>query len=73
LQKYLESKNIPSMIYYPLPLYKQEAFEQYVPKGFSLPVTEQLCQEVISLPIHTEFNEEISQYIVSEIKQFFKK
>ncbi len=73
LQKYLESKNIPSMIYYPLPLYKQEAFEQYVSNGFSLPVTEQLCQEVISLPIHTEFNEEISQYIVSEIKQFFKK
>jgi dTDP-4-amino-4,6-dideoxygalactose transaminase len=73
LQKYLESKKIPSMIYYPLPLYKQEAFEQYVSNGFSLPVTEQLCQEVISLPIHTEFNEEISQYIVSEIKQFFKK
>jgi UDP-2-acetamido-2-deoxy-ribo-hexuluronate aminotransferase len=72
LQKYLESKNIPSMIYYPLPLYKQEAFEQYVSSGFSLPITEQLCQEVISLPIHTEFNEEICQYIVSEIKQFFK-
>lgn len=72
LQKYLESKNIPSMIYYPLPLYKQEAFEQYVFNGFSLPVTEQLCQEVISLPIHTEFNEEISQYIVSEIKNFFR-
>jgi UDP-2-acetamido-2-deoxy-ribo-hexuluronate aminotransferase len=73
LQKYLESKDIPSMIYYPLPLYKQEAFQQYVPKGFSLPVTEQLSKEVISLPIHTEFNEEISKYIVSEIKNFFKK
>jgi UDP-2-acetamido-2-deoxy-ribo-hexuluronate aminotransferase len=73
LQKYLESKDIPSMIYYPLPLYKQEAFQRYVPKGFSLPVTEQLSKEVISLPIHTEFNEEISKYIVSEIKNFFKK
>ena len=73
LQKYLESKNIPSMIYYPLPLYKQEAFQQYVSHEFILPVTEQLCQEVISLPIHTEFNEEISKYIVSEIKNFFKK
>ncbi len=72
LQKYLEGKNIPSMIYYPLPLYKQEAFEQYVSEGFSLPVTEQLCDEVISLPIHTEFDEEVCQYIVSEIQHFFK-
>lgn len=72
LQQFLAEKNIPSMIYYPLPLYKQEAFESYVPKDFSLPITEQLCQEVISLPIHTEFNEVICQYIVSEIISFFK-
>lgn len=72
LQKYLAEKNIPSMIYYPLPLYKQEAFEQYVPNDFSLPVTEMLCQEVISLPIHTEFNQEVSDFVISEIKNFFK-
>lgn len=71
LQKYLSEKNIPSMIYYPLPLYKQEAFQQYVEEGFSLPVTEKLCAEVISLPIHTEFNQEISDFIISEIKTFF--
>lgn len=73
LQQYLESKEIPSMIYYPLPLYKQEAFEGYVAKDFSLPNTEMLCNEVISLPIHTEFNEEVSQSIISEIKSFFTK
>ncbi|RDI12187.1 DegT/DnrJ/EryC1/StrS family aminotransferase [Flavobacterium sp. AG291] len=72
LQKYLSEKNIPTMIYYPLPLYKQEAFQQYVSEGFSLPVTEMLCDEVISLPVHTEFNEEISDFIISEIKNFFK-
>ena len=72
LQKYLAEKNIPSMIYYPLPLYKQEAFEQYVPSDFSLPVTEMLCQEVISLPIHTEFNQEVSDFVISEINNFFK-
>lgn len=72
LQKYLAEKNIPSMIYYPLPLYKQEAFEQYVPSNFSLPVTEMLCQEVISLPIHTEFNQEVSDFVISEVKNFFK-
>ena len=72
LQKYLEEKGIPSMIYYPLPLYKQEAFQQYNAENFYLPVTEMLCDEVISLPIHTEFNEEIAQFIVNEIEKFFK-
>ena len=72
LQKYLEDKGIPSMIYYPLPLYKQEAFQQYNAENFYLPVTEMLCDEVISLPIHTEFNEEIAQFIVNEIEKFFK-
>jgi dTDP-4-amino-4,6-dideoxygalactose transaminase len=72
LQTYLGEKNIPSMIYYPLPLYRQEAFQQYVEEGFNLPVTEQLCAEVISLPIHTEFDKEISDVIISEIKNFFK-
>lgn len=71
LQQYLGEKNIPSMIYYPLPLYKQEAFQQYVDEGFSLPVTEKLCSEVISLPIHTEFDQNVSDFIISEIKNFF--
>ncbi len=70
LQKFLGEKNIPSMIYYPLPLYKQEAFQQYVTEGFTLPVTEKLCSEVISLPIHTEFDKEASDFIISEIKNF---
>lgn len=71
LQKYLAEKNIPSMIYYPLPLYKQEAFQQYVEKDFSLPVTEKLCSEVISLPIHTEFDQKSLDLIIAEIKVFF--
>lgn len=71
LQKYLAEKNIPSMVYYPLPLYKQEAFLQYVEEGFSLPVTEQLCKEVISLPVHTEFNQEVLDVIITEIKNYF--
>ncbi len=73
LQKYLAEKNIPSMVYYPLPLYKQEAFLQYVEEGFSLPVTEQLCEEVLSLPVHTEFDQEVLNFIISEIKNFFNQ
>lgn len=71
LQKYLAEKNIPSMVYYPLPLYRQEAFQQYVHEGFSLPITEQLCSEVISLPVHTEFDQQVLDYIISEIKNYF--
>lgn len=71
LQKYLAEKNIPSMVYYPLPLYKQEAFLQYTGEGFSLPVTEQLCTEVISLPVHTEFDQEVLDVIITEIKNYF--
>lgn len=71
LQQYLLEKDIPSMIYYPLPLYKQEAFQNYVAKDFELVRTELLCEEVLSLPIHTEFNKESSDYVISEIKNFF--
>ena len=71
LQQYLAEKNIPSMIYYPLPLYQQEAFKQYVKSDFRLETTEDLCQEVLSLPIHTEFNKDSSDFVIEAIKDFF--
>ena len=71
LQQFLAEKNIPSMIYYPLPLYQQEAFRPYVSADFYLPTTDILCQEVLSLPIHTEFNQESSDYVIESIKNFF--
>ena len=72
LQAYLNDKGIPSMIYYPVPLYKQEAFKKYVKKGFFIPVTEQLCSEVLSLPIHTEMDTDLLKYITDSVKSFFK-
>ncbi len=72
LQAYLSEKGIPSMIYYPVPLYKQKAFEKYVPAGFTLPVTEQLCREVISLPIHTEMDGELLGFISESVCSFFE-
>ena len=71
LKGYLASKGVPSMVYYPLPLYRQEAFQRYVKEGFVLPHAEKLCEEVLSLPIHTEYNEEALAYSVGEIRQFF--
>jgi UDP-2-acetamido-2-deoxy-ribo-hexuluronate aminotransferase len=71
LKKYLESKGVPSMIYYPIPLYKQKAFAGYSTEGFSLPVTEQLCNEVLSLPIHTEMKSEDLNTIIEAVKSYF--
>lgn len=71
LQKYLADKGIPSMIYYPLPLYKQEAFREFVDPDFELGITESLCNEVISLPIHTEIEIESMQYVCNAVISFF--
>ena len=57
LKNYLAEKGIPSNIYYPLPLYEQKAFASFIPENFRLPITEMFCQEVLSLPIHTETND----------------
>jgi len=73
LQKYLSSKGIPSMIYYPLPLYKQEAFQQFVSAEFRLLTSETLCEQVLSLPIHTEINMSHVDYIIGSVQSFFRK
>jgi UDP-2-acetamido-2-deoxy-ribo-hexuluronate aminotransferase len=71
LQKYLAEHEIPSMIYYPVPLYKQKAFSHYQP-GLILTVTEQLSDEVISLPMHTEMTSSMQDEIINCVKTFFK-
>ncbi len=73
LKKYLEEKEIPTMIYYPVPLHLQKAYKRPGFEEGSFPLTESLSKEVISLPIHTEMHEEQQQYIVSCIKDFFIK
>lgn len=71
LRTFLEEKGIPSMIYYPLPLHFQKAFanERY-PEG-SMPISEKLSSEVLSLPIHTEMTQEELEFIVGNVKAFF--
>ena len=73
LKSYLNNKNIPSMIYYPIPLYKQRAFKKYVDNDFLLKNTEKLCQNVISVPIHTELKSSTQSHITKTINSFFKK
>lgn len=71
LKEYLKSKAIPAMIYYPKPLHKQKAFENLGKNVGNLEVSNQLCSEVLSLPIHTEMNLEQLNYITNTIKSFF--
>ncbi len=71
LKAYLDAEGIPNMIYYPLPLYRQKAFQEFVPENIKLPVTEQLCGEVISLPMHSEMDDEQITFISDKIKSFF--
>lgn len=68
---YLKELGIPTGVYYPIPLYQQEAFKEYVADNFKLEATEMLCQSVISLPIHTEMNKEIQDFIIQSILNFF--
>ena len=70
LKAFLAEKGIPTMIYYPIPLYKQDAFKNYVPENFNLPNTEMLCSSVLSIPIHTEMNEDILLRITDTLKSF---
>jgi UDP-2-acetamido-2-deoxy-ribo-hexuluronate aminotransferase len=71
LKQYLDEQKVPNMIYYPVPLYKQEAFKASSNGLEYLDNTEELCKEVISLPIHTEMNEEQLAYICDKVKAFF--
>lgn len=70
LKEYLAGKDIPSMIYYPIPLHQQKAYKTNHTEKF--PVSERLSKEVLSLPIHTEMTEEQTQYITDVIRTFFK-
>ncbi|THH34913.1 DegT/DnrJ/EryC1/StrS family aminotransferase [Neolewinella litorea] len=72
LQQHLQEAGIPSMIYYPVPLYDQGAFRGTAANKIDfLPVTDTLCKEVISLPMHSEMDESILAYITERVQDFF--
>ncbi|MCB9276547.1 MAG: DegT/DnrJ/EryC1/StrS family aminotransferase [Lewinellaceae bacterium] len=73
LQAYLQDHGIPTMIYYPVPLYEQVAYKKAMANHFDmLPVTDYLCRSVLSLPIHTEMEEGALKYITDTLIAFFK-
>lgn len=73
LMDHLQSKGIASAIYYPVPLHLQKAYlDPRYQKG-DFPVTEHLCKTVISLPMHTEFDDETLNYVASSVLEFVEK
>jgi UDP-2-acetamido-2-deoxy-ribo-hexuluronate aminotransferase len=69
-KKYLAEKNVPSMIYYHIPLHLQNAYRQSTFGEGSFPVTEKLSKTVLSLPIHTEITEDELSYICQVIREY---
>lgn len=73
LKEFLSGEEIPSMIYYPLPLQAQRAFRGITRQGEPLIVSERLCHEVLSLPMHPLLTQEEQEYIAEKILVFIAK
>ncbi len=71
LSNYLNSVGIPTGIYYPIPLHLQEAYNNGQYKVGDYPVSEELAQKVLSLPMHTELTEETQHFIIQHIRDYF--
>lgn len=71
LKKHLEDHGIPAMIYYPVPCHLQNAYKTARFAEGSLPVTESITHEVLSLPMSTELDEQQLAHITSTVKSFF--
>ncbi len=70
LREHLSAKGIPAMIYYPVPLHLQKAYSSPRHNDADFPVTIKLCANVISLPIHTEMDEDTLKFITDSVLEF---
>jgi len=70
LLEHLQAKNIPCAIYYPVPMHMQKAYMSDRYKEGDLPVTEELSRRVISLPMHTELDEEQIAFMAAAVSEF---
>lgn len=72
LKEYVQSKGIPTAIYYPIPIHMQKAYRNSMYKKGNLPISEMLSKSVISLPMHTELDVEQLDYITNAVLEFCK-
>jgi dTDP-4-amino-4,6-dideoxygalactose transaminase len=73
LNAFLAEYNIPSMIYYPVPGHQQQMFAHYETAKVSLPITDWLTERVISLPIHTEMDNEQLNFITTKVLEYINR
>ena len=73
LNAFLAEHNIPSMIYYPVPGHQQQMFAHYETAKVSLPITDWLTERVISLPIHTEMDNEQLNFITTKVLEYINR
>ncbi len=73
LKNFLNSKGVPMMVYYPVPLHLQSAYKDDRYSEGDFPITECLSKSVFSIPMHTEMNEEQLKYITDSVLEFFNK
>lgn len=73
MRAYLKRKEIPVMVYYPLPLHLQNAYKDLGYQRGDFPVTELLSETVLSIPMHTEMESEQIEYICHHIKTYLKQ
>jgi len=71
LQEYLKEKGVSSAVYYPVALHNQKAFQGYNFNTANFPVTDKLCETVLSLPMNTELDNDTLKYITDSVLEFF--
>lgn len=73
MRAFLEARDVPAMIYYPVPLHMQKAYTDPRYTSGDFPITENLCEVVISLPMHTEMQSDQLNHIISTVNQFLNQ
>lgn len=73
LKAFMDDKGIPCMIYYPVALHMQSAYKDERYAEGSFPVTEELCEQVFSLPMHSELEDDQIELITSSVLEFLNK
>ena len=71
LKDYLKENNIESAVFYPIAIHTQKAFDKYRYKDGDFPVSEDICNKVISIPCYPELEEKDIRYVCNKIKDFF--
>ena len=73
LQQELKEQGIPTMVYYPKPMHLQGAFAELGYQQGDFPVSESLCERVVSLPMHPYLDEEDIKFVSNAVRAALEK